>query len=317
MQDGEFLFGALRLVVAQQCQHQAVTVRDGVAEFLFTQGGVEVGDRFLRHLLGGDQPRAYQLEIQAVRHEMVGDLLHAIIDIGDTFVRDRVGAQIGGRIAFQQLRGLLHALEKGRHGARIEAGFFQDAEADAVGFLFMLAREVELVLHRAGLCADDSGGCGLRAVACGQDGHGQRCQCGERVVARARDHARIVMLGDVRDFVAQHRGEFRFALCQQDQSGVDADETAGQGEGVDGVVVDGEELERLSRFRAVCHQPSAELVEIVGNLGVVHVAVAGANLEHALFADLPFHLRRNQFLRYITQIRQSVCKRKQWQRKCC
>ena len=48
LQDGEFLFGALRLVVAQQSQYQAVAVRDGIAEFLFAQSGIEEGDGFLR-----------------------------------------------------------------------------------------------------------------------------------------------------------------------------------------------------------------------------------------------------------------------------
>ena len=207
----------------------------------------------------------------------------------------------------------MHALEEQGHGARVESGFFKDGHADTIRFLLILSREVELVLHGPGLCADDAGGCGLRVVACGQNGHSKCCQRGERVVARAGNHVRIVVLRDVRDFVAQHRGEFGLALCQLDQSRVDAYKAAGQGKGVDGVIVDGKKFKRLSGFRTVGDEPSTELVEVVGDLRIVHVTLVGTDLEHALFADLTFHLRRDDFLGYVAHIRQAIGERKKRQ----
>ncbi len=200
---------------------------------------------------------------------MVRKLLHATIDVGDTFVGDRVSAQIGGSIPFKKLSGFLHALEESGHGARVESGLVEDTQTDTIRFLFMLSREIELVLHHSGLCADDGGRRGLRVVAGGEDGHGHRGQCGERIVLLSGDHARIVMLSDVRDLMAQHRGQFGFGLCQLDQSGVDTDEAAGQGEGIDGIVIDGEEFEWLARLGTVGNQSSTQLVEVVGYLGIV------------------------------------------------
>ena len=71
-------------------------------------------------------------------------------------------------------------------------------------------------------------------------------------------HARNVALRDVRDLVCQYRGELRFRIGGADQPGVHADKPAGHGEGVDGRVADGEELEVLAR--ADCHlgEPAAK-----------------------------------------------------------
>ena len=82
-------------------------------------------------------------------------------------------------------------------------------------------------------------------------------------------HARHVVLGHVRDFVRQHRGQFRFALRGDDQSGMHADVAARQREGVERGILDQEELEILAHVLAVGHQAVAEGVEILGDFGIV------------------------------------------------
>ena len=54
-------------------------------------------------------------------------------------------------------------------------------------------------------------------------------------------------LRDVRDFVRHHAGEFAFVFRFQHQAGIDADEAAGQREGVDAGVAHREEAEALAR----------------------------------------------------------------------
>jgi hypothetical protein len=63
-----------------------------------------------------------------------------------------------------------------------------------------------------------------------------------------------VALGDVRDFVPEHRGQLAFAFGRENQPGMDPDIAAGAGEGVDDRLVDDEEVKRLARRIAVFHQ---------------------------------------------------------------
>ena len=58
-------------------------------------------------------------------------------------------AHIIWRVAFQQACGILQPLQKFRHGVGIEAGFLQELQADAVGFFFVRAGVVELLLYRS------------------------------------------------------------------------------------------------------------------------------------------------------------------------
>ena len=170
----------------------------------------------------------------------------------------------------------------------VEAGFLQKLQADAVRLLLVSAGEVELLLYRARLHADNSGFRRLRVGACGEYGDGDGCHGDQAIALLPSYHARYMALGDVRNLVAQHRGQFRFALCGEQQPCVYADIAARHGKGVDGVIVDREELEIQRRFRAVLDQPGAQLIEVIVDLGIVQVLLAGANLQHALPPDLAF-----------------------------
>ncbi len=186
----------------------------------------------------------------------------------------------------------MQAFEEGRHGARVEAGFLQGRKSNAVCFLFMRAGEFKLPLDGTRLHPDDGGLRRFRVAARSQDGHRDGGHGGYRVELLPSHHARQVMLRDVGDFMCQHRGQFRFALRGKDKPAVHPNKAAGQCEGVDAVVVEDKKFKRLPRLVAVGDQLIAELIEVVADLGIVQIALVGANFEHALLAYLSFLLRR-------------------------
>ena len=78
---------------------------------------------------------------------------------------------------------------------------------------------------------------------------------------RALDRTQHVRLGDVRDFVGQHRSDFVLAIGRQDQAGVDRDVTAERGERVDLALPEQEERERLVRLVAGRAEPVAQRLQ--------------------------------------------------------
>ena len=236
----------------------------------------------------------------------VGDVVQAVFDVGDTFSGDRVGEQPGGDVTGDQTGAALHTLEKGGHGVWVEPGFLQRGEADAICFPLICPGKVQLSLHAACPCADDSGLRGLRVGAGGENGDCDGGHRGQRIDFLVGHHARQMVLGDVGNFMCQHRGELGFALGKDDQASIDPDKTARQREGIDVVVVDGEEFELLAGVVAVGCQPVTQAVEIVVDLTVTQVVFVGAYPQHALFADLALLLRRKCCLGCIAEIGQAV-----------
>jgi len=55
--------------------------------------------------------------------------------------------------------------------------------------------------------------------------------------------------------VGEHGGELAFAGGGRDQAGIDADEAAGQGEGIDRIVAYDEKRERLVRLWTIGDKP--------------------------------------------------------------
>jgi len=104
----------------------------------------------------------------------------------------------------------LHAREKRRHRAHIEARFLQGQEPESIGFALELARKTDL----RGDCARLPDGGGSRSeLGIARNDRQRHCRQHRRgKLSFLVDHAREVALGDVRDFVRQHRGQFRFAL---------------------------------------------------------------------------------------------------------
>ena len=117
---------------------------------------------------------------------------------------------------------------------RVVARLDHVLHAETIRFHFVLAA---VALH-PGLRADvgelpD----GIRA---GEDGGGHGA---ERRGHALRLATRRMTRGDVADLVAQHAGQLGFGIEVHQQAAVDVDVAAAGGEGVDGFVVDDEELE--------------------------------------------------------------------------
>lgn len=140
---------------------------------------------------------------------------------------------------------LRHEFEEARHAGGIEARIGQQMHADAVGLLLVLQREGNRVLHRRGHAGRDRALHHLATArtSAGQDGR-EGCRAGQDVGLTAVGHApRDVTLGDVRDFMGQHPGQFALVARQHHQPRVDADVAARQRKGVHPPVADREEQE--------------------------------------------------------------------------
>jgi len=150
-QQRQFALRPRKIAQAHQTRHQAVAIGGLRQEFALGQAGFEKSQGFARRVGAGAQFRPDQLEFKTVRHLAVGHFFDAVLDVGDTFMGQRMRAQIRRRTRFIQPGGALQALEKRRHALRIKTCGIQQLHADAVRFTFMIAGEIDLVLDGARL----------------------------------------------------------------------------------------------------------------------------------------------------------------------
>ena len=94
----------------------------------------------------------------------------------------------------------------------------------------------------------------------GQDGGGQRARPQEHA---ARLAARRMARDVVTDLVAEHGGELGFGIQVRQQPAMDVDVTAADGEGVQRVVIEHEELEIPVRNRRIARDARADHLHIV------------------------------------------------------
>jgi hypothetical protein len=160
--------GAGGFLVAQQGHGQTIACRNFIAELLLAQVAVELRERIARGPLIGAQLGAHQLEIEAVGRLPVREPLNPVLRVGDALGGDRVAAQIGWRIVFIQAPRPLHAHEKRRHRAHIEARFLQGQETETIGLALEFPRKADL----RGNCArlPDGGGSRSELGIAGNDG---------------------------------------------------------------------------------------------------------------------------------------------------
>ena len=128
-----------------------------------------------------------------------------------------------------------------------------------------------------------------------QDGREDGRHGGDALPPLRADSARDVPLRDVRDFVGEYAGELRFVARGQHQSVVHADESAGQRERVDGVVVHEEERETLCRIAGgLGDDARPQRLQIFSGLGVFDDLALVTQLAHDLQPDVELVVERER-----------------------
>jgi hypothetical protein len=206
--------------------------------------------------------------------------------LGDAARGDRVGAQELRQIAFIEPACDQHAVEEGRHVARIETSVGEHSHTDTVGLLLEAASKVELTLGERG------GRQGNRRLAARMSGAGQQNGRQQRRHGRdagalgLRHHARDMALGQVGDFVGEHRGQLALAACRQYQAGMHADKAAGHGKRVDAGVVDQEKIKVLPPGLGAGGQVPAEILDVTLELRILDDVEMLAGPSHEVFTEL-------------------------------
>ena len=114
----------------------------------------------------------------------------------------------------------------------------------------------------------------------------------------------VVFLRHVRDLVRQHRRHLRLALRRKQQARVHPDKSAGHGEGIDGVVLDHEELEVQARVGIHCGEAVPERIDVIRQFRIIEIArVPEPDIPHRRLADASFDLRRQNGSGGVAQFR--------------
>ncbi|MNC86463.1 hypothetical protein D3C83_21290 [compost metagenome] len=103
-----------------------------------------------------------------------------------------------------------------------------------------------------------------------------------------------------------HARQLRLALRGEEQPGVDADESARQGEGVDLSVANQEKIEFLARVRAARDEAIAQSGEVVRRFRIVVKAAVGADLAHDALAQPPLLQRGESRLSRVAELGQAL-----------
>ena len=301
--------GALRAVGVSQLElghRQAIPDRRFVIELTLRQGML-----IKLHRLHGPQLQypaffPHQQKRRAVGHQLDWQLGGAVLAGADALASHRVGAQKRQRLVVVHPVHPLHALEKHRHGAGVKTGARQNLHADIVGFAFKLTAESQLVLDGHAGAGIHGGGADLAVFADtgGQNRHQQAGNRQQLVIALLHHRASNMVLNDMGHFVADHRGQFGFALRGVDQPGVHADIAARQGKGVDLRIQHGKELKILPQLGRGAGKPPAQLIEIQLDLRIVQHLAGFADHRHDLAAEFLLGLRRQGGLRGVAKIGQ-------------
>ena len=252
------------------------------------------------------------MEVERIGHLPVRLAVGARLRFGDALVRDRVAAQIRRRVAVGEPARFLQPVHERRHRVDVEARGVEALEADAIGFVLVLAGEVDLRLDRERLARGDRRGRGLS----------RRRRAGARRRDRQR-RARRACTGARSSPSPAARAMWRCVTCviscastaassdsvcvSRMRPGVDADIAARQRERVDRGVGHREELELLPALRNGGDEPMAELVQVVVDFRVLEVSARGADLPDDHLADLVFLRERERRLRLFAQVGQRLC----------
>src|SRR5579862_2891571 len=275
----EYLYRLARTVAVHQRQRLAVTITESV---LAVRDLLGVVDGHVDVARGGEDPHALADQLVALRilTSPRRKLRGTRALLGDAIGIHRVIDEHRRYIGFRESHVTRHGLEHRAHSGWIETGARQIADADAVGLPFVVAREVDLVLNRHALGSGDGtlGGLAAAAERTEHDRPDQGCDRGQALLRLIRDHARDVVLGDVRGLVRHHAGELRLRGGCENQPAIDEYEAAGHRERVDGLVLDGEIVEVLPTHRALGGEALADPVDVFVDLRILDERVLIAQL---------------------------------------
>ena len=218
--------------------------------------------------------------------------------LGELRVSLRIGPQlIGG--------GLIEAVEHQRHALGSETRLLVDGPADAVGFTLHVARKVQLALQHRRLASGDRrlGQVGAVHAAGQQHSQDQRCHPDAAPPLGLSDAASDVPLRHVRQLVRKDRRQFIRRPSACDQTEVQADVAARQGEGVERTVTDQEQVpgeglvdvrpEITARARRT-DQALPERQRVIPQQGVVEIGRVTTQLTHDLVAQTPLGAHRKR-----------------------
>ncbi len=202
----------------------------------------------------GDDAVMHRQEFRRIGRVGVGRARHRLLERRDALRRQRMGREV--RIAPVELHALFllqHAQEFDRAFGRL-AGALQKGDARLVRRVLLGLRVLQERQQRTGSiggagarCRTASAGAaarggGSRHGAAGQD-HLEDLQ--RREAAQLLLHARQMAAGDVAAFMRQHADQLVGRLGAHDQAGVDEDALAARHEGVERIVLDDHDLDRV------------------------------------------------------------------------
>jgi len=115
---------------------------------------------------------------------------------------------------------------------------------------------------------------------------------------------RNVTLSNVCDFVGQYTCELVFTSCRLEQTCVDTDESAGQCEGIDTLVVDDEEREIDVAIVGLCCNSVSDFIDVFGNQRILYDASAAHDVSHDCTTESCFFIGRESGVGRASHIRQ-------------
>ncbi|MNO84164.1 hypothetical protein D3C76_754950 [compost metagenome] len=270
------------------------TIARHIAFRVFIQQGAEaLGAQAWGFFIDQLDPGTNQLITQGVFDAALRGLLGAVAGVGDTRFGHRVSQQEFRRLGVEAVL-TPQAFEHGRHGAGVVACLFQIEDTDAIGFLFVLARESPLFLDGCRLCPCNRRNTGIAGTCRGNHDTGQ--QRGHHRYLHALlglDATGKVALRQVSQFVGQYRGILAFGLRIEEQAAVDPDNPAGRRERVELRAVDQDELQAPVIDLAGLHQAVDAGLDVVLELRVVELRHLAAQQGKPGAAQLVFLLRRD------------------------
>ncbi|CFO94213.1 Uncharacterised protein [Bordetella pertussis] len=204
---------------------------------------------------------------------------------------DRQGVSTGpcaAAHAFVQARRIHQAREHLGHAVGVVAGLGKHLQPGAVGFALGIARKTQLTIDRRRL-AERGHPHGEVASAAGQrrqQGAGQAGQHHHAVLVLLRHPPGDMALGNVADFVRQHRRQFRFARRGHDEARVDADIPARHRESVDFRIAHAEHLDVRRGAWSERSQLAPHGGQVLAQFGIVDIGGVPPALGHDGVAQL-------------------------------